>query len=812
MEKKLLSLILVLVGFNWANAQHKTCGTDEYAKQVANQYPHTETLRQQLETQYQDFIDNKKLYKTSNGTRYVIPVVVHVMYHQKDKYGDFSNVHDSSIYEQIQALNKDFRRVGFRSDGEGAVDMQIEFELAKKDPQGNCHSGINRVLFDSSYRFSHRDSVKNYAMKRMSHWPSNKYLNLYVIGKFKTSTIGTSTFPWHTGNAHLDTMDGIVIEYRVFGYSGNDYSGLGKTATHEVGHWLGLYHIFQDSCANDNCLAQGDRVCDTPPHRIATYTSDCFVKYNDCQTDDDDTASRNPFRPKALGGLGDQTDMIQNYMDYSSDWCVDRFTQGQFDRCKFFLETYRKNIWQDNNMLSTGTKGLLHDFDSVGLKAQFNGKVTAMVEYNDKLLIGGDFTLADGMPCHGLVTWNGTRFDTLRGAPHFDGNNRITCMAVYGYYFYVGGTFTFQGEYSYLVKGYSNGNFQKVTRNKNVKATSNPVRALCVYKNKLYVGGDFGQVNGDSINANRIATVDHDGKWERLGTPTLHGLSGNSSACYAMTVYNGQLIIGGRFTSATGKTVDKIVSWNGSSFTSLNTGSSPINVGSVNALGAYQGKLFAGGDFVSVGGVNAPYLGIYDGTTWKQANIAGNTGMNLQSIEVFNGYVWVGGDFSSPENTVHHLFNYDVTTGVLKSVAKEYIGMGGPVLSMLQYKNQLYIGGQYDLYRGVTGNLNKIYNNISRVKAVCINSPVSVDEINSKTVSVLTLFPNPASSGITARVDDNTWNRATKKEMYVFDISGRILKNINFNNSPEVNFDISDLAPGIYFVRYCNVAKKFVKQ
>lgn len=794
-------------------AQNKGCGTDEYAKQIAKQYPHTETLRQQLETEYQKFAENKKLYKTSNGTKYVIPVVVHVMYYPQHKYGDWSNVHDSTIYEQMQVLNNDFRRAGHMADGEGAADLQIEFELAKKDPQGNCHTGINRVRYDSSFRFDVFDTVKHYGMKRMSHWPSDKYLNIYVVGAFKSKYIGWATFPWHIGNAHLDTMDGVVVAYNAFGYSANNYNGRGRTTTHEIGHWLGLYHVFQDSCANDNCVAQGDRVCDTPPQRAPTFTNDCTIKYNECLTDDDDTSSRNPFRPKALGGQGDQTEMIQNYMDYTSDWCRDRFTQGQYDRLKFFLEKERKSVWSDNNMISTGTKGLLHDFDSVGFKAQFNGKVTAMVEYYDKLLIGGDFTMADSMPCHGLVTWNGTRFDTLKGAPHFDGNNRITCMAVYGYYFYIGGTFNFPGKYQYLVKGYNSGNWQKVTRNKNVKATSNPVRALCVYKNKLYVGGDFGQVNGDSINANRIATVDDDGKWERLGTPTLHGLSGNSAAVYSMTIYNGQLIIGGRFISAAGKTVDKIVSWNGSSFSSLNTGTSTIGVGSVNALGAYQGKLFAGGDFNSVGGINAPYLGIYDGSAWKQANIGGNTGMNLQSIEAFNGYVWVGGDFSSPENTVHHLFNYDVTTGVLKSVAKESIGMGGPVLSMHLYKNQLYIGGQYDLYRGVTGNLNKTYNNIARVKTVCINSPVSIDEINLKNgFPVLSLFPNPALSSITARIDYNTWNKAAKKEMNVFDISGRILKIINFNNSTEVTFDISDLAPGIYFVRYGNTGKKFVKQ
>ncbi|MBL0138212.1 MAG: hypothetical protein IPP86_06730 [Bacteroidetes bacterium] len=100
---------------------------------------------------------------------------------------------------------------------------------------------------------------------------------------------------------------------------------------HEAGHYFGLYHTFEGACTNNDCLADGDHVCDTPPDN-STATVPCNSTTNTCTTDADDVSLNNPFRPVAQGGLGDQPDMIINHMDYGLIGCHTQFTSGQKDR------------------------------------------------------------------------------------------------------------------------------------------------------------------------------------------------------------------------------------------------------------------------------------------------------------------------------------------------------------------------------------------------------------------------------------------------------------------------------------------------
>ena len=101
------------------------------------------------------------------------------------------------------------------------------------------------------------------------------------------------------------------MEAKYFGSSPSN----GVVVTHEMGHYLGLFHTFQGGCKNDDCLQDGDRVCDTPPDTSTGYFP-CDALTNSCHTDADDTSPNNPFRSPALGGLGDQPDQYRNYMDY----------------------------------------------------------------------------------------------------------------------------------------------------------------------------------------------------------------------------------------------------------------------------------------------------------------------------------------------------------------------------------------------------------------------------------------------------------------------------------------------------------------
>jgi len=296
-------------------AQQEPCAFD---KVIDKQDPYV----QQTENEIKMFLSSGA-GKKMQATVKIIPVVVHVIHNNGAE-----NISDAQIQSQIVVLNEDYRKK-FSTNGFGnGVDTEVEFRLARITPDGQCTNGIVRVQSALTVHKSYQRSM----LSDLSYWDSKRYLNIYVVNSISGGTIlGYASFPG--GPAH---EDGIVMEHIAFGTTGTVIfpDDLGRTGTHEVGHWLGLYHTFNNGCGTDTCTG-GDYVCDTPPAVNPNYN--CPV-VNSCSID-----------------FPNVNDQVQNYMDYSSDVCKNMLTAGQKGRIMATLNTSRWNIWQYSNIVSTGT-------------------------------------------------------------------------------------------------------------------------------------------------------------------------------------------------------------------------------------------------------------------------------------------------------------------------------------------------------------------------------------------------------------------------------------------------------------------------
>jgi hypothetical protein len=264
---------------------------------------------------------SQKGEKDQDKPLYTIPVVIHIIHNDENMIG-MGNIPDKDVILGIEDLNKAFRHKA-PYDGELGVDVEIEFVLAKQDPEGNPTNGIIRKKSGATNHIY----PNTITLARLSSWDSKRYLNIWLVSTIRNPSDNLEYGGYaYFSSSHGEFTDGVVCVARAFG-SGVPFSTL---QIHEVGHYFDLHHTFNGGCINKNCLNDGDMVCDTPPHTPSFQ--DCSASVNTCQTDEDDTSESNPFRPVALGGLGDQNDMHQNYMDYSNVYCKNAFTQGQKER------------------------------------------------------------------------------------------------------------------------------------------------------------------------------------------------------------------------------------------------------------------------------------------------------------------------------------------------------------------------------------------------------------------------------------------------------------------------------------------------
>lgn len=315
---KILTPIFLICYLQLMGQQTSPCIFDEYLEKTASQKQQIDKILAEKSVQ---ILQDRRGQRGVNDT-FIIPVVVHVIHN-----GGAENITDAQIQSQIQVLNEDFRKIsGTNGDGNG-VDTKIQFCLARKNPEGRCCNGIVRIKSD----LTNHQNYERASLARLSSWDPSRYLNIYIVKTMQSGTLGYASYP----GSPLD-QDGVVVRHNAFGTLGTALppNNLGRTTTHELGHWFGLYHTFNDSCGNDACM-DGDHVCDTPP--VAEPNYGCPDSVNSCHND-----------------FPDLYDLHQNYMDYTDDNCKNQFTEGQAARMQATLENIRIQIWNAGNLMATG--------------------------------------------------------------------------------------------------------------------------------------------------------------------------------------------------------------------------------------------------------------------------------------------------------------------------------------------------------------------------------------------------------------------------------------------------------------------------
>tara|TARA_R110001592_G_scaffold363221_3_gene681762 strand:+ start:155404 stop:159480 length:4077 start_codon:yes stop_codon:yes gene_type:complete len=351
MIKKILFALAIygaLAPFSQTVSAQASCKTDEVNAQYMLDNPEFKKLRARYEQQYFEAVNSGQISRSRKAGLVTIPIVFHVI-HDGDAYGTGSNISDEQIQSAVDGMNIQYRNLnpdGSTFDPDG-IDLEFEFCLAKRDPNGNPTNGINRIdgtIDIPNYESTGITSPGNERdVKALSRWDYQTYYNVWVVNRidgadpYQGGTKGYAYFP----GAGSD-VDGTVVLFNSTGYDpdgskGFDLFGAGDNGTmvHEIGHAFSLNHTWNGNgrgsnggCGNGGaetpCLTTGDLVCDTDPHESHLGTCKSSTDSNPCN-------GGQPF--------GDFNE-VRNYMNYTN--CSNLiFTPGQRDRVRNALENQR---------------------------------------------------------------------------------------------------------------------------------------------------------------------------------------------------------------------------------------------------------------------------------------------------------------------------------------------------------------------------------------------------------------------------------------------------------------------------------------
>lgn len=294
----------------------------------------------------------------------IIPVVFHVIH-----FNGPENISDEQVYSAVEVMNRDFRKLN--SDISSvipefagiAADVEIEFRLAQRDPNGNCHTGINRIISELTY-------VGDDGVKDLIQWPRNKYLNIWVV-EDAAGAAGYSLYPASVNGSQGAGEDGIVVAHDYCGAIGTSNTYRSRTLTHEAGHWMNLRHTWGNSNEPglaDNC--DEDDLVDDTPNTVGWLS--CNLAGESC------------------GSLNN----VQNYMEYS--YCSRMFTAGQRARMRAAMNSntaQRNQLWTPANLAATGATS-----EPILCEARF--------EADRRTVCVGDTVYFTDASYHGVTAWS----------------------------------------------------------------------------------------------------------------------------------------------------------------------------------------------------------------------------------------------------------------------------------------------------------------------------------------------------------------------------------------------------------------------
>jgi PKD repeat protein len=281
---------------------------------------------------------------TEKATVYKIPVVFHVLHNN-----GIENISDEQIFDALTILNRDYRLLNadannVQSEFAGMpADIEVEFLLATKAPNGACFKGITRTMnaisYDGSDGGNQVDAIVAGNDVFQGNWAGNKYLNIFICGDIGGAA-GYTTKP--SGWSANQMTNGIWVKHNYVGSIGTSSTGTSRTLTHELGHWLNLDHTWggNNNPGNTTSCSTDDNVQDTPNCIGVTA---CLLNSNTCSSDN------------AYWGGVNMKDNVENYMDYS--YCSKMFTQGQKTRMRTALQsntTGRANVISSTNLTAVG--------------------------------------------------------------------------------------------------------------------------------------------------------------------------------------------------------------------------------------------------------------------------------------------------------------------------------------------------------------------------------------------------------------------------------------------------------------------------